>query len=369
MLTSRTRWGFAAPPRLGGAGPVCALRGGRPAASQGPWTHYRVLAAAWLAVIAYGGLIPFDFVAIAPRAAEAGGWANWLGQTLTSPQWHGYRRATSPLGVSAAASDLLANLVLFAPVGVFLVWDLPRHRWATAWLRAVAAVALASWLLECTQHLSPSRFASLNDVAANTASGALGATLAVSTRRGIGPMAFWGYRKAAGVRYAISDALAWIGASPKRAWAVAAAAGLAIAGASWVGGRSGSLGGWLPFEAAFRQSYDVAAWRLGLAAAGYLLLLVAAGAPLTAMRSRGGLLLVLLVVAGWAVVIEIGHAARGAPHGPTGPILALAVSASVLTFAVLIRAVIRRRCRRRRSEPIAIERRRRPEREAALTSP
>jgi len=322
----------------------------------------------WIAMIAYGGLIPFDFEPIAPRMAEAGGWASWLGETLTSPRWSAYPRVTSSLGMSAAASDLLANLLLFAPAGVFLVWDLPRHRWVVAWGRAVLVVAVASWLLECTQSLSPSRFASLNDVAANTASGALGAMLAVLTRRGIGPTAFWLYRKGAGVRYAIDDALRWIGGTPKRAWAVAGAAGLAIAVASWVDGRSGSLGGWLPFAAAFRESYDVAAWRLGMTAAGYLLLLVAAGAPLTAMRSRGGLLLVLLAVAGWAVVIEIGHAARGGPHGPTGPILALAVSSTALTFVVLVRAVIRRRCRRRRSEPVAVERRRRPDREAALAS-
>ncbi|MFW5681732.1 MAG: VanZ family protein [Phycisphaeraceae bacterium] len=323
----------------------------------------------WLALIAYGGLIPFDFVSIGPRVVEAGGWASWLGETLTSPRWHAYPDVASRLGMSAAASDVLANLVLFAPVGVFLVWALPRHRWGLAWVRAVAVVALASWLLECTQSLSPSRVASLNDVVANTMSGALGATLAVTTRRGIGPTAFWLYRRGAGVRYAIGDALSWIGGSRKRAWAVAGTAGLAVAAASWIDGRNGSLGGWLPFAAAFRESYNVAAWRLGMAAAGYLLLLIAAGAPLAAMRSRGGLLLVLLVVAGWAVLIEIGHAARGRPHGPTGPILALAVATTALTFLVLVRAVIRRRCRRRRSEPVAVERRRRPDREAALVSP
>lgn len=324
---------------------------------------------AWLALIAYGGLLPFDFGAIAPRVAESGGWMHWLGQTLSSPRWHAYPATASPLGISAAASDLLTNLLLFAPVGVFLVWDLPRHRWPIAWLRAVAVVAAASWLLECTQSLSPSRFATLNDIAANTASGALGATLAVTTRRGIGPAAFWLYRKAASVRYAVIDALGWIGRSPGRAWAVGLAAGLIVALASWIGGRSGSLGGWLPFAAAFRQSYDLAAWRLGWAAGGYLLLLVAAGAPLAAMRARGGLVLGLLVVAGWAVIIELGHAVRGEPSGPTGPILAIAVSASSLTFVVLVRAVIRQRCRRRRTEPVAVERRRRPEHEAALAGP
>ncbi|MFP3386841.1 VanZ family protein, partial [Tritonibacter sp. SIMBA_163] len=80
---------------------------------------------------------------------------------------------------------------LFAPVGVFLVWDRPRRRWLSAWCRAVAVVAAASWLLECTQSLPPSRFASLNDVLANTASGAIGGALGVLIRPLAGPAAFW----------------------------------------------------------------------------------------------------------------------------------------------------------------------------------
>lgn len=345
------------PVPLGGAGAAGAARS--------PWTGYRIWALIWLAAIFYGGLIPFDFAPLAPAVRDAGGWWSWLGATLTSPSWHRYAPGVSPMGLSAAWSDALANLVLFSPVGAFLVWDRPRERWASAWIRAVVLVAAASWSLECAQSLSPARFGTVNDAAANTVSGALGATGAVAARWCAGPVVFWCYRRFAALRFVVGDAWAWVGASRRRAWAVALTAGAAVAWASWASGRSAMLGGWLPFAQAFERSYDVAAWRLGLAAVGYLLLLVAAGAPLMAMRARGGLVGALAVVAGWAVLIELGHAVRGGATGATGPLLAIGVSASALTGVVLVDAVIRRRDRRKRSEPVTVERRRRVHRYGA----
>lgn len=340
---------------------------------------HRIWAAIWLGLIAYGGLVPFDFVPLGDAIAAAGGLGAWLSDTLTAPlYWHVHAGAASSLGVSASVSDWAANLLLFAPVGVFLVWDRPRHQWRSAWVRAVAVVAVASWGLECTQSLSPSRFASLNDVVANTASGAIGGLLGVLVRPVAGPAAFWLYCRGAAVRFAVGDAMRWLGRRPAWGWGVAIAAGVAVAGGFWLGVRPGLLGGWLPFGGAFEQSYDVAAWRLGLAAAGYAVLLLAVGGPLLAVhgerddaieagrftRSRRGLVVALAAVTSWAVVIEIGSAMRGGTAGMTGPLLAVLITAAALTAALLTAAAIRRRDRRRRAASLwtGVDRRRRPHR-------
>lgn len=336
---------------------------------------YRLWAVLWLALVVYGALIPFRFIDLDVAIAQAGGVWPWLLATLTSPQWAVPATGVSSLRVSAAASDLATNLLLLTPFGALAVWGAPRRQASRAVVAAIAIAATVSWSVECLQSLMPMRYASWHDFMANTASAGLGAAVGATLRPMVGPAAFWGYRKTAATRHALHDAGQWLSERPGRAAGAALTLGALVAGSSWVAGRSGVLGGWMPFSSAFAESYDVAAWRLGLTALSYLLLVVAAAGPLAALRARWGWTLLLGVVAGWSLVIEVGHALHGRAAGVTGPILAILVAAAALAAAMLVSEVIRRRDRRRAARPVIVERRRRPHRyhgpdaSAAVTGP
>jgi len=121
-------------------------------------------------------LVLLAFVVFLP-AREAGrvtGIVGWLAEALAT--------LGVPRDPAAVVLEFLANVVLFAPLGVLLVLAFPGVRW---W-----AVVLAGFLLsvgiELVQLAIPSRVSSVSDVVANTAGTALGLLLAWSRRRGRG---------------------------------------------------------------------------------------------------------------------------------------------------------------------------------------
>ena len=121
-------------------------------------------------------LVLLAFVVFLP-AREAGrvtGIVGWLAEALAT--------LGVPRDSAAVVLEFLANVVLFAPLGVLLVLAFPGVRW---W-----AVVLAGFLLsvgiELVQLAIPSRVSSVSDVVANTAGTALGLLLAWSRRRGRG---------------------------------------------------------------------------------------------------------------------------------------------------------------------------------------
>jgi VanZ family protein len=121
-------------------------------------------------------LVLLAFVVFLP-AREAGrvtGIVGWLAEALAT--------FGVPRDPAAVVLEFLANVVLFAPLGVLLVLAFPGVRW---W-----AVVLAGFLLsvgiELVQLAIPSRVSSVSDVVANTAGTALGLLLAWSRRRGRG---------------------------------------------------------------------------------------------------------------------------------------------------------------------------------------
>ncbi len=110
------------------------------------------LAALFTVFVAYGSLYPFAF-----RPPPPGAWEAAL--------------ARGPGG----RGDILANLALYAPLGLFLAWALPGR-----WRAALGAVALATALsvaIEAAQLFGRGRVSSGWDVALNAA-GALAGALA-----------------------------------------------------------------------------------------------------------------------------------------------------------------------------------------------
>lgn len=69
--------------------------------------------------------------------------------------------------------EFLANVALFAPIGLLLVLAWPRLR---LW-RAVLVGALMSVLIETVQGFMPSRFPTISDVVANTLGTLIGAVI------------------------------------------------------------------------------------------------------------------------------------------------------------------------------------------------
>jgi VanZ family protein len=121
-------------------------------------------------------LVLLAFVVFLP-AREAGrvtGIVGWLAEALAT--------LGVPRDPAAVVLEFLANVVLFAPLGVLLVLAFPGVRW---WA-VVLAGSLLSVGIELVQLAIPSRVSSVSDVVANTAGTTLGLLLAWSRRRGRG---------------------------------------------------------------------------------------------------------------------------------------------------------------------------------------
>lgn len=123
-----------------------------------PWL---ALASLWLLAIAYGSLLPFEW-----RAPPDALWMNLPGAL----SWREPPAGVSKLGVSAAASDVLANALLYLPVGLLLTMGLKRYvRWHA--LAAAGATLIAfgvSFTVECVQLRIIGRCGAWNDVLVNT---------------------------------------------------------------------------------------------------------------------------------------------------------------------------------------------------------
>jgi VanZ family protein len=120
----------------------------------------RWLALATVLLILYGSLYPFRFSAL----GDTGFW-----ELLRSLSFQRTSR-----------SDIVANLLLYVPLGLCLTLAWPaRWRRLTAFGWAVGAGVLLSLTVELLQVHAPARVSSLNDVLLNGAGTAAGAVLAV----------------------------------------------------------------------------------------------------------------------------------------------------------------------------------------------
>lgn len=121
-------------------------------------------------LIAGGYLIALAAIALWPTPVDAGG-HDWLVRALAVLHRHG-----APGWLNYALVEFGSNIILFIPAGLFVVLLAGSHRW---WLGLLLGFAV-SCLIEVAQLLLlPARFATVNDVVANTVGAAIGSVIAV----------------------------------------------------------------------------------------------------------------------------------------------------------------------------------------------
>lgn len=315
------------------------------------WTRPGLLAVFVAVALLYGSLLPFDFQWSA-AVRQSGGVAGALIDTLTAPTWAESGNGVSALGLPYALSDLVANLLLYVPLGVTLRMALRARRLGILFeIIGTAAGALAlSWSVESLQGLMPARVASLYDVSANT-SAALAAAL-------VGPWVWGVYKRVAFAVYCrlmpAARVLRRLGDRPAVAMMIAAA-NAAVIGVWYVleVGRAGDDGGAaLPFERAYQLPYDMGALMLGRAMLVYagigclLLLMTCTG------RRRVTLGWVMVVI---TVMVLIAELARAATHDTvpdfTDALLALTAGALMTVTVYTFSLAVKRSNRRHEAKP------------------
>ena len=147
---------------------------------------------AYVVLLVYGGLVPFDLTADGDTAS-----ANLSRAVRYWP--------VGDLGVDRR--DVLLNFLLYVPIGLLVAgrWIVrPRGRRLVAVLAAVAGAAALSCCMETLQLFSRSRTAAVNDLLADTAGGLAGGVAAAVFLPALWPrltrrLSLWRARKAIGL--------------------------------------------------------------------------------------------------------------------------------------------------------------------------
>jgi glycopeptide antibiotics resistance protein len=79
-------------------------------------------------------------------------------------------------------SEVLENVLVFVPFGVYFALLAPHRPWWRTWARALGTVALTSAALEVAQYVLAVGSTDISDVLANTAGGAVGLLLVALMR-------------------------------------------------------------------------------------------------------------------------------------------------------------------------------------------
>lgn len=334
-------------------------------------SHYVLLAAAWMAFVAYGSLVPFDFKAPWPPDTGAFSLAlYWLYLAINSPKWwdHATIDLMNNLGESSIWGDYAMNLMLYLPIGALLRLRLLRMGRPT-W-RQIAepalAVLLLCWAVECMQGMVASRLASYNDIVVNTAGGLIGA---MASRRGAMAMrqaVFFLYCR---VAHWMHDIGAFVERQREKPVMLVVVTVLNVAlFALWWKLRlmPGKAAGkrpvnWLPFHDQFSYPYEVAVEHLGRMMILYMLMGMLLSLQFLSFRRRSGVGVMVLVVAVLAAFHEVlGMFRAGQRADVTQPIVATMTVVGMAYLGYMLVRSVHSCCRRREEVPVAVERRRRP---------
>jgi len=126
-----------------------------------PERNYWIAAAVMLAIVLYGSLYPFTFE---PRAGSA--IATFVASVTESPSSRG---------------DIVANIALYLPLGLFTGLALQRRFGLVAVILVATLLALAvSVAVELAQYYLPDRITSVYDTINNTVGGLVGAVIGVA---------------------------------------------------------------------------------------------------------------------------------------------------------------------------------------------
>jgi len=345
--------------------------GARPTPASTPWWgRARVLAGAWLCLLVYGSLMPFNFAVDEQLAAHGGSVLSLLWGCLTSlgfvdPTLH---RPTSSLGLYNTTSDVLLNALLYLPLGLFLRLALRRPGVkqtliTSGLLPTVLALALLSYAMECTQSLMPGRWPTVTDWVTNVGGGVAGALVGPWLARHGRALVFWVYCRSAAIRFKVEDVVRIQRKRPVVMFlAVAVNCGLILLWYMTSLRDQNTPREALPFMGLFHRSYDVAMVLLGRSVVVYVLVAMLLSLQFLRQQARRGFSIIVLGVALLAVVLEFARYAGSGGRVVTDltePIVAaMAAAALVFTFYLLFHAV-RCSCRRQEQMPVQVERRRR----------
>jgi hypothetical protein len=331
------------------------------------WLRAPLLALAWAALVIYGSLLPWG-LELNTAIIEAGGMGSAIIAWITSPTWIQSVPDTSSLGVPTWASDLVLNLLLYGPLGVLLRLTLSRitGRQGVQVVCAMAAIVSLSWMIESTQSLIPGRYASIQDVIANSLGGCVGVVLGHWINSTWRAWAFMLYRWTATPMSVLHHRLHAHKTRPGVMFtALAVNVGLIALWYSLTATPTSEAHGettvfLVPFERYFDRSYDVAAALLGRSMIVYCL----AGAVwmLTMMRgsTRKALGWVVLTAALTAAAVEsLKILGPGVGADVTEPLIALIAGGLVLTAAFMLVHACRCSCRRVGEFPVEFDRRKR----------
>lgn len=127
----------------------------------------------WLVSIACAYLVGALLIGLWPTPVDAGL------RTTISRVFAFLHHDGLPDNVGYSTLEFTANIAFFVPIGLLLALLLPRHRW---WLAIVLGAAL-SGMIELSQLLLlPARYASWNDILANSTGAVIGVALVLVFR-------------------------------------------------------------------------------------------------------------------------------------------------------------------------------------------
>ena len=324
------------------------------------WTRATVFAVAWAALVVYGSLIPFHFDGPS-FVRQAGGLRPALVAWITSPHWHVGSSRLSSLGVEAWVSDLALNLALYVPLGLLVRLALHkpgRRAHVEVGLASMIVIGL-SWMLECTQSLSPTRYASINDFLANVIPGLLAVIVAPHVTHLLRQIVFRLYTALANPLYHAKDWLVSARQKPTMMFIVVTANLILIVSIYVLMGQpitrvAGDHINLLPFDQHFRRSYDVAAWLVARTLIVYCLLGAMASLMLVKLKARRSLAGVVLVMALLAMGVEaVRYQTNNTRPDITEPILAIAATGLLFITLYLLVHAVRCSCRRHTQDDFA----------------
>lgn len=279
----------------------------------------------WTCIILYGSFVPFHF-----STSALSGINFW--ELLTAPQWvTRHPNDISSLGIPGWMSDMVVNIALYLPLGVFLfLWLSEELKNFGKWRYVIFALPglILSYSIEVLQAFSVDRVSTIQDILFNGLGTLIGCITARKIYDGILKGLFLIHCKLSYPLYRIKQAGLTIRRNPTMMLSVSII-NIAILIYWYLAYRaSPSLGvdnsSLIPFENHFRHSYDVALFNIGEALVVYMMItmLICTQFMRRKMRMRMSYLILCLgllaLIREWILTNTVGSRAD-----LTEPILAM----------------------------------------------
>lgn len=313
----------------------------------------------WACIILYGSFVPFHF-----STSTLNGLSLW--ELLTTPQWVTRNpNDVSSLGIPGWMSDMLVNIALYLPLGLFLfLWLSKEYKNFGKWGYVIFALPglMLSYCVEVLQVFSVDRVSTIQDILCNGLGTLLGCIAAVKIYSGILKGLFHIHCKLSYPLYRMKQVGLSIRRNPKMMLGVSLI-NIAILGYWYLAYRASSSVGTdrdslIPFANHFRHSYDVALFNIGEALVIYMMVTMLISTQFMRRKMRARLSYVILCIGLLAMIREwILTNTVGARADLTEPILAMMGAGFLCVSLYLFYHAIQ--CYDRRKERLDVDRDRR----------